>query len=70
MIVKYLNQLVEDEFVIYYRMDVIWYYLFNLKVVDGSYRFGCILKVVKFGFIIFYFNVEDRVCRIFDGLEK
>ena len=37
----------ENESVTYYRMDVIWHYLANLKAVDGSYRFGHISKVAK-----------------------
>jgi len=58
----------EDESVTYYRMDVIWHYLANLKAVDGSYRFGRISKVAKLLLIIPHSNAEEE--RIFSMVRK
>ena len=58
----------EDESVTSYGMDVIWHYLANLKAVDGSYRFGGILKVAKLVLIMLHSNPEEE--RIFSMTRK
>lgn len=58
----------EDESVTYYRMDVIWHYLANLKAVDGSNRFGRISKVAKLVLILPHSNAKEE--RIFSMVRK
>lgn len=57
-----------DESVTYYRIDVLWHYLANLKAVDGSYRFGHISKVAKLVLIKPHSNAREE--RMFSMVQK
>ena len=58
----------EDESLTYYRMDIIWHYLANLKADDGSYRFGLFSKVAKPVLSMPNSNAEEA--RIFSLVRK
>ena len=42
----------DDESCTFYRMDMIWHYLSNLKAVDGKNRFSRISRVAKLVLVI------------------
>ena len=58
----------DDESCTFYRMDMIWHYLSNLKAVDGKNRFSRISHVAKLVLVIPHSNAEEE--RIFSMVRK